>query len=71
MARWLVLPSGSSEVHEFASDSDVATSATRKIMEGHDWVDLYDDELRKVMIHWEVTEHYDDGTVKVEATRFG
>lgn len=71
MARWLVWPSGSSEIHEFASDSDVAMSASRKVLEGQEWVDLYDDELRKVLLRWEVTEHYDDGTVKVEATRFG
>lgn len=40
-------------------------------MEGQEWVGLYDDELRKVLLRWEVTEHYDDGYAKVEATRFG
>lgn len=70
MTQWLVLPVGCSEVHEFASDSDIATSAVRKILEGEEWVELYDDETQKILMRWEVSEHHADGTVSVKSERF-
>lgn len=71
MAQWLVTSGGFSEVHEFASDSDIARSAVRRIMEGAGWVQLYDDETCSVKTEWRVTERHEDGTATVEAENLG